>query len=736
MSLYTKAEEAEIERRYNIIIESVLQNRSDVNVDNIRRALEMAKSAHANMRRRTGEPYIYHPLEVAKIVATEIGLGETSVICAILHDVIEDCPEYNIEDIKSSFGKKVAYIVEGLTKIKDGFMIEQVSAQAENIKRLLVTLSDDARVVIIKLADRLHNMRTMDAMPLPKQKDIAAETLYLYAPLAHRLGLYEIKSELEDLSLKYLEPDIYSSIKKTIDISKDERTAITDEFISPIKKRLTELGFVFTIDSRVKTVYSIYQKMKKKQLPFQEIYDVFAIRIIVDVPEDEDEKIACFSIYSEVTKLYRPQPNRLRDYISIPKQNGYEALHTTVMNNRGEWVEVQIRSVRMNEIAERGMAAHWKYKLGDPNTLFVDGWLNSIREVLTSPNPNSLVFLDVVKRELTPSDIFVYTRTGDVISLPTGSTVLDFAYAVHTNIGNQAIAATVNRNWATLTQELKTGDKIEIITSEKSKPQLSWLNEVKTNRAIKAIKDFYREERKNEIEKGKKLLERRLRKFKYSASTNVVQRFSVYAGYSGIHDLYYDVFLGKVSDDLIHEFYSLKDYKFKTDKAVKKEEMLPEEIYALKDQKKKKLEVDNMDFTVAKCCYPIPGDNIIAYNPESEKWIIHKDSCEEAIFLMSRFADRINHSEWTNAKMNKFLAFVSAIGIDKSGLLADIVNIISKSENVELKGLNINTEENLFKAHIKIQVSSREVLDSLIESLSQIENINEVNRISDFSDTF
>jgi len=537
-------EKKEIVKRYRALMRAWNANKGVQKNNQVRKAFIMASQAHFTMRRRTGEPYIYHPLEVARIVAGEIGLGETAIISALLHDVVEDNPDYTIEMIRQKFGDKVAYIVDGLTKIKDGYERLESTAQVESIKKMLLTLSDDVRVILIKLADRLHNMRTLDSMPPSKQQNIAAETLYLYAPLAHRLGLYVIKSELEDLALKYNEPEIYRTISMKLQETEVERKSFIQKFIYPIKKALLSQGIEFEIDTRAKSVYSIYKKMQAKEIPFEEVYDLFAVRIIIESPLDQ-EKIDCWRVYTLVTDFYNPKQNRLRDWISTPKANGYESLHTTVMSPTGQWVEVQIRTRRMHEIAERGYAAHWKYKQqvdkDKAQESGLDDWLAELRKILKSPDANTLNFLDDIKLTLFSDEVFVWTPKGHLKSLPAGSTVLDFAYLVHTELGNHCIGVKVNRNLVPLDHKLRSGDQVEIIASKKSFPKEEWLDYVITPRARFSIKEALKEQRKEQATEGRLQLEETFKKYNFILSKNSIARFSEFMGFTNPADLFYNV---------------------------------------------------------------------------------------------------------------------------------------------------------------------------------------------------
>lgn len=740
-NLSLEEEKKEIIRKYKNLIQYWESNKGKVDTTKVKQAFKIATKAHENMRRRSGEPYIFHPLEVASIVAKDMGLGETSIICALMHDVVEDSQDYTIEDIENIFGEKVAYIVDGLTKIKDGYQLEQSSEQAENIKKMLLTISDDIRVILIKLADRLHNMRTLSSMPHSKQQDIAAETLYLYAPLAHRLGLYIIKTELEDLALKYNDPEIYKDIHTKLVDSQAERYQFASSFILPIKQKISKEKFQYKIDYRTKSIYSIYQKMKRKGISFEEIYDLFAIRIIIDVPLEE-EKRWCWHVYSIVTELYTPKQNRLRDWISTPKPNGYEALHITVMSNVGEWVEVQIRTKRMDEIAEQGYAAHWRYKQIAPNDnafdIGLDKWIDSVREIITSPDPNAINFVDSFKRVLNTKEVYVWSPKGKLMVLPLGSTALDFAYAIHTDLGNQCIGAKINNRLAPLEQVLQTSDQVEIISSAKSFPKQEWLNFVKTTRAISAIKEHLKGQRVKEIKEGKINLEKRIKDLGYKLSKRFIQRLSIYAGFSSEKDLFYQNYIGNVYDELIHRFHrnviAIEKSNSKKKATKKENEVLASthEYYALKDSKNKVLEVDDLNYAIAHCCHPIPGEDIIAYDNQTDEWAIHRTNCTEAIYLMSRFANRINHANWSNKEKKRFLASIIVLGYDRDGILFDILKMISDNLKINIRSFQTDINSQLFKSTLTILVENINMLQDVINHIKTIKDIESVKRIYEF----
>lgn len=730
-------EKKEIVKRYRALMRAWNANKGVQENNQVRKAFVMASQAHFTMRRRTGEPYIYHPLEVARIVAGEIGLGETAIISALLHDVVEDNPDYTIDMIRQKFGDKVAYIVDGLTKIKDGYERLESTAQVESIKKMLLTLSDDVRVILIKLADRLHNMRTLDSMPASKQQNIAAETLYLYAPLAHRLGLYVIKSELEDLALKYNEPEIYRTISLKLQETEIERKSFIQKFIFPIKKAMASQGIIFEIDTRAKSVYSIYKKMQVKEVPFEEVYDLFAVRIIIESPP-EMEKLDCWRVYTLITDNYNPKQNRLRDWISTPKANGYESLHTTVMSPTGQWVEVQIRSRRMHEIAERGYAAHWKYKQQvDKDKSMesgLDDWLAEVRKILKSPDANTLNFLDDIKLTLFSDEVFVWTPKGHLKSLPSGSTVLDFAYLVHTELGNHCIGVKVNRNLVPLNQKLRSGDQVEIIASKKSFPKEEWLDYAITPRARFSIKEALKEQRKEQATEGRIMLEEIFKKHDFKFSKSNIGRFSEYLGFTSPADLFYKVHLGAIPDEQVLKFISLENSSSLSQPPALK----PDNVKTPAKIKAKhgvKYELDDYNIAIATCCHPLPGDEIIAYTPDGVNRIVHRTNCHEAIELMTRFANRIIHASWSNKEMNTFLGGLKISGYDRKGVISDIIRVISDVMHFNVRSFHIDTSGELFEAYISVFVHDTLDLNHTIEQIKKIEGISAASRMLKFLKT-
>ncbi len=737
-------ENKEIVKRYRALLRDWSANKGIRDQNKVREAFEVAKEAHKTMRRRSGEPYIYHPLEVARIVAGDIGLGETAIICSLLHDVVEDNADYTLEFIRERFGEKVAYIVDGLTKIKDGYEKPESSAQAENIKKMLLTLSDDVRVILIKLADRLHNMRTLGAMPDYKQKNIAAETLYLYSPLAHRLGLYAIKSELEDLALKYTEPEIYNTISRKMHESESARSRFIQKFIYPIKREMANKGIAFEIDSREKSIYSIYKKMQMKEIPFEEVFDIFAVRIVVDsLPELE--KINCWQVYSIVTDFYSPKLNRLRDWISTPKANGYESLHTTVMSLTGQWVEVQIRTRRMHEIAERGYAAHWKYKqLADKDKITesgLDQWLSKVQEILRSPDSNALNFLDDIKLTLFSDEVFVFTPKGEIKSLPAKSTVIDFAYNIHTHLGNTCIAAKVNRKLAPLNYVLKSGDQVEIISSKKGKPKEEWLEYAITARAKAYIKEAIKGQRKEVADEGQQMLESCFQEFNVKFSREIISRFMEQKGLQSHSDLFYEVATGEITLPDIRDFcleyqVMLEESKGKL-KDIKPSQTKIQEVAAARLLRPEVMpDLDDLEFTVSHCCHALPGDDVIAFAPNTGPMQVHRTNCPEAIELMTRFASRVIYARWSNKFQNTFLAGIKATGIDRKSMIFDIIQIISEKLNLNIRSFHIETSGDIFEATISLFVHDTLDISRLSEELKTVNGISTAIRIHKFTRNF
>ncbi|MFB5944654.1 RelA/SpoT family protein [Albibacterium profundi] len=721
-----EAEKKEILKRYRALLRACKPTLQKGDKQMIRKAFDMALESHKDMRRKSGEPYIYHPIAVAQIAAEEIGLGTTSIVCALLHDVVEDT-DVSLLDIELVFGKKVSKIIDGLTKIS-GIFDPNSSIQAENFRKMLLTLADDVRVILIKLADRLHNMRTMDFMPRDKQLKIASETSYLYAPLAHRLGLYAIKSELEDLSMKYTDQDTYKFIAKKLNEKKAERERYVTEFIEPIEDILKEQGIDAHVFGRPKSIHSIWNKMRKKSTPFEEVYDLFAIRIIIN-SKPEFEKADCWKAYSIVTDLYRPNPDRLRDWISSPKGNGYESLHTTVMGPKGQWVEVQIRTTRMNEIAEKGFAAHWKYKESNSDN-GLDQWIQKVRDILSNPESNALDFVADFKMNLFSDEIFIFTPKGALIQLPQGATALDFAFEIHSDLGASCIGAKVNHKLVPISHILQNGDQVEIITSTKQTPKEDWLNIVKTAKAKSKIKSSLKEEKRRVAEDGKEILERKLKSLKVTYNTDNLNKLSYFFKLPSTQDLFYNVAKGDIDIKDLKEFViseksnelGLNHFDSHVEGLVKKINKKNQETLLIGD------ELQKIDYTLSPCCNPIPGDDVFGFVTVSDGIKIHRSNCPNAASLMANYAYRIVKAKWTSQKELAFLTGLSILGIDDVGLINRITKVISEDFKINIRSITISSNEGIFEGSIMIFVNSTEHLDSLIKTLKQIKGITGINR--------
>ncbi len=738
-SIDAEAEKKEILKRYRGLLR-VYKAKNLTDKKQVRRAFDLAVNAHRDMRRKSGEPYIYHPISVATIAAGEIGLGATSIICALLHDVVEDT-EYTLEDIRGLFGEKVVSIIDGLTKIKGIFDQQTTSVQAENFKRLLITLSDDVRVILIKLADRLHNMRTLDAMAPEKQLKIASETIYLYAPLAHRLGLHAIKSELQDLALKYIEPEVYVSIFNKLKESEKGRSRFINKFIYPIKKNMAAQGINYTISARGKSIYSIWEKMKTKEVSFDEIYDIFAIRIIIDAPI-ETEKSDCWKVYSVITDYYRPNRDRLRDWISIPKANGYEALHTTVMSHTGQWVEIQIRSKRMDEIAEKGYAAHWKYKDSMKFNSRLDNWLDRIREMIESPDADALSFIDDVKGYFFLDEVTVFTPSGELRTLPANSSVLDFAYAIHSEIGMTCVGAKVDKKLVPINHILKNGEQIEIITSKNQAPKDEWLNYVVTTRAKSNIKLGLKREKKKYFKQGKEKLEKLFLKNEIEFTHENIRKFITINKISTLIDLYYTV---------AHDRIGQKEVKFFAASGMKpgwlnfmihpmrkthsdgKSGKGPAPALVNGDPKTSESltrNVHQLGYEISTCCNPIPGDEIIGLDLSPDRPIqIHRTKCIKAQELMASYGNRVIKIDWKNQESISFLAGIKISGLDKLGMINDISKIISNELNLNIKSFHLEAKNGLTEGEVMLYVRDTNTLNHLLSDLHKIDGIKKVTRV-------
>ena len=734
MEVDLEEERKEILKRYRRLLKQAKPVLKPGDAKLIKKAFNVSLEAHRDMRRKSGEPYIYHPLEVALICVEEIGLGTTSIISALLHDVVEDT-DWELEDIEREFGPKVMTIIDGLTKISGVFEYGS-SQQAENFRKMLLTLSDDVRVILIKLADRLNNMRTLESMPRHKQLKIASETMYLYAPLAHRLGLYSIKSELEDLYLKYTDTETYKEIVFKINESKSYRNKFIKNFIQPIEDELNKIDFKFTIKGRPKSIYSIYNKMKKQGIPFEEVYDLFAVRIILE-SELENEKADCWQVYSIVTDFYRPNPDRLRDWISTPRSNGYESLHTTVMSATGQWVEVQIRTSRMDEIAEKGYAAHWKYKEKENSKgTGLDEWITQVRGLLELNDGSAIEFMDDFRGNLFHDEVFVFTPKGDLKVLPFGSTALDFAFEIHTEIGAKCIGAKVNQRLVPISHKLKNGDQVEILTSNKQKPTEDWLNNVMTSRAKAKIKDALREEKKTAIVDGREIVQRKLKQMKMDFNSETVEKLRAFFELKTANEFYYRIGKGIIDATLIKSFKEFKENLKLSNRGiqdkVKDESTFIREIKNLKGPDHDQLlvgeDMDVVDYILAKCCNPIPGDDVFGFVTINEGIKIHRTSCPNALELLSNHGNRVIKARWTSQKEIAFLAGLRIIGTDRVGLINDVTKVISNELKVNMRSITVDSDAGIFEGTIKLFVNSTQHLDHLMKNLAKVEGIIKVSR--------
>ena len=708
----------------------------------VRKAFDFANEAHRNVRRRSGEPYMLHPIAVAQIVVDDIGLGYKSISAALLHDVVEDT-DYTVEDIREGFGDKIASLVDGLTKIKNvldneqktrGTDISQQSLQAENFKRILLTLNDDVRVVLIKLADRLHNCRTIEHMPEHKRDKILSETMFIFIPLAHRLGLYGIKSELENIWLNYKEPDAYLDIKERIERSIQEKGEEMARFVVPIEEALHKAGFKFEIKKRVKTPYSVWRKMQQKQVSFEEVYDLYAIRLIFDADQHsgETERDQCYHIFSIITGIYRYMPERLRDWVKHPKSNGYEALHCTLLSPSGVWVEVQIRTRRMDDIAEKGIAAHWIYKrhgyLGEGD-YEMDAWLERIKGILVNPDVNALELLDIIHNDLTSTDIYVFTPMGEQRSIQKGATALDFAYLIHTEVGNKAIAAKVNQRLVTLSHVIDTGDKVEIITAEDAKPQHEWLQFLTTRRARAIVMDYFKSERKQTVDFGRSMLEDTLTGLGFDISERNLQRLEVTYGVPSREELYYGVGIGALSMEGIPEALKPNSGKLSWLRKMLRLESKPQEPEKEQGVTVGSTEPGTTHYAIASCCNPIPGDPVIGFKAPDGSVTVHKKTCPVAEGIAATHGDWVVVPKWLEkAEETSFLVRISLRGIDRMGMVNEISSYVSLAMGVNMRGLTLTADKGIFEGYIDLYVASRDVLDKMIKKLSSIEGIEKVTR--------
>lgn len=727
----SEEEKKEILRRYRALLRASKRSKTKNDKKLIRKAFDLAAHAHSDMRRRSGEPYIYHPLEVAQIAAAEIGLGTTSIVCALLHDTVEDT-EITLDDIERQFGSTVRKIIDGLTKIS-GVFDQTSSIQAENFRKMLLTLSDDVRVILIKLADRLHNMRTLGSMPHHKQQKIASETQFLYAPLAHRLGLYSIKSELEDLSLKYKDTKVYEEITTKLKKTQAVRTRFINQFSLPIKRELKNHGFNFEVKGRTKSVYSIYDKINKKGIDFEEVYDVFAIRIIIDTSL-EKEKADCWEVYSVVTDFYQPNPDRLRDWISTPKANGYESLHTTVMSPTGKWVEVQIRTRRMDEIAEKGYAAHWKYKDSNENESSFESWLAKVRDLLESTDADALNFVDDFKLNLFADEIFVFTPTGELKTLPFGSTSLDFAFEIHSQVGRQCIGAKVNQKLVPLSHKLRSGDQVEIITSKKQSPKEDWLKMVITAKAKSSIKSYLKEEKKRVALEGKEMLQRKFRAIKADFTSENIANLGEHFGVMDGTDLYYRIAKGNI------QLKKLQNYKvnageltFPKPKRERREKT--ENVVTNLPGKGNELIIgdspDPISYKLSPCCNPIPGDRVFGFITINDGIKIHRENCPNAVQLLANYAYRVVKARWTSQELLEVLAGIRFEGIDDVGVVNNITTIISNELTVNMRSISFESLDGIFEGNVTVYVHDTDHLDQLINKLKEVDGVRKVERVVD-----
>jgi len=714
-----------IAHEYKKLLKISYQDLNDYDVELIRNALDVAIDAHKDQYRKSGEPYIFHPLAVAKIAAEKIGLDSIGIASALLHDVVEDS-KYSIEEIESRFGETIAKIVSGLTKISKLKKDKILSIQAENFRKMLLTLNDDVRVILIKIADRLHNMQTMNFMPAEKQTKISSETLYIYAPIAHRIGLYEIKSELEDLSLKYTEPEVYNEIEEELKKSKVDQNLYIRNFSRKISEKLRSQNISFIINGRGKSIYSIRNKMIKKSISIEEVYDRFAIRIIYN-SEKKNEKLLAWKIYSIITDVYRPNPTRLRDWISNPKTNGYEALHTTVVGPNKKWIEVQIRSERMHEIAERGYAAHFKYKQGDSKESGIEQWLNRLKEVMENQDSSAVDFVDDFKLNLYSNEIFVFTPEGDLISLSKGATALDFAFAVHTGLGLKTRGTKVNGKIVPLSFVLKSGDQVQVIKSNNSKPSASWLNYVITSRAKSKIRAALNENKKVIAEEGKEILKRKLKQLKFSFNDNILNKLQVFLNLRTTQDLFYGVGVGSIDNIELKRFAKAQNNRIIKFFRRSNNEKQIEEITRY-DQLVFGNNEEKLDYKLSKCCKPIPGDNVFGFLTINEGLTVHKYSCNNAISMQSKFAYRVMKAKWIDSSKYEFASTIKIVGIDNHGLLNTITKIISENLNLNMKKSVFTTEGDTFKGEIILTVKNLRILNEVIDKLKKIPGVDKVVR--------
>lgn len=720
----------EVLREYKSLLRAAKPVMKDGDIKVIRKAFETAADAHKDMRRKSGEPYILHPIAVARICVDEIGLGTTSIVAALLHDVVEDT-DITLAEIEKAFGRKVARIIDGLTKISGAFEDNEAKVAA-NLRKIVLTLSDDVRVIFIKIADRLHNMRTMGSMPKHKQLHKSSETLYMYAPLAHRLGLYNIKSELEELYLKYTEPEAWEEIREKIESTADQRLEFIRDFIAPFQKELRKNMYEFSIKGRTKSIYSIWKKMKKQNIPFEQVYDLFAVRIILNVPE-ENEKAACWQVYSVVTDYYRPNPDRLRDWISTSKANGYESLHTTVMSNKGKWVEVQIRTERMNDISERGYAAHWKYKqegTTDPE-VGLDLWIEKVRDMLEQTGSSPKEFIDEFRTNLFSEEIFVFTPKGDLKVFPRGATILDLAFEVHTDLGVHCVGGKVNHQLVPVNHELKNGDQVEIITSKTQYPTFEWLKVSTTSRAQKQIKEYLNDKKRKIEAKGRDVLTNKLQDFNLEISKDFENRMTSLFQASTPREVYYRIGSGQIDLTRVQRVEDLR--KIVPRKKVVKSRDSVNSIDKLKELKNNTLIVgggqEELAYKTCDHCHPVPGDDILGFLSQNEGLQIHRGNCDEITELLANYGHRVLKAEWAEVVTTTFNVPIKAIGMDRKGLLNDVTSAIYDQNKINIVSLNARTNQELFEIRLEIGLTAIKELDEVIQVIGEIPDIFSVERI-------
>lgn len=752
MGLTPEQEEQNIEAAFQEVLDGYLRSNHRKKVEIIKRAYLFAKDAHNGIRRRSGEPYILHPIAVAKIVSQEIGLGSTSICAALLHDVVEDT-EYTVEDIELNFGKKIAMIVDGLTKISGGIFGDKASVQAENFRKLLLTMAEDIRVILIKMADRLHNMRTLGSMLPSKQYKIAGETLYIYAPLAHRLGLFAIKTELEDLSFKYQHPEQYKEIRQKIEETEVSRDTMFKNFSAPIRQKLDDMGLKYTMTARVKSAFSIWNKMETKHVPFEEVYDLYAVRIVFDCDADEKEKRICWNIYSAITDIYRLHPTRTRDWVSTPKANGYRALHLTVMGPDGNWVEVQIRSQKMDDIAERGFAAHWKYKIGESDEESeLETWLKTITDLLREPGPNAVDFMDTIKLNLFATEIIVFTPKGDLITLPKDATVLDMAYTLHTEIGSHSIAGKVNHRLVPISYKLQSGDQVEVLTSKTQKPLPEWLNFVTTAKAKSRLETALKKERKKISEKGERVIAKIASDYALEDENRFVSRLMALYHLMTRDDLYFAIgnntieltdsvvksLCKKQNPGLLNRLWPFAGKSNKKDQPSATQEKnqgnnATTEKPPIDTKKVYELRTENgmHNYKIAPCCKPIPGDDVVGYVDDDNNVVVHKMDCEVAMRLKSSFGNRLVATRWEESPLiTTFLAELSVEGIDRMGILQELISEISINMSINIRKLDIEATEGVFSCKLVVRVSDVSIVNRLCKQIKKINGVKSAVRTS------